>query len=329
METNPGLQRPGMAVCRILCSNVQAMTGNLSDLTVALSQNDILLCSETLVSDMRHVLCRSCWFPDSVSLSCCAGPSCLEAQGMAAYVRDGYGAFCKPKFECDCCEILVFRVCGVRQNIYVFSLYHNTDLDDQIFNCLLASMVALQAENLCASFLFVGNLNGHHQEWFGPTTTNPQGVAAFHFATISGCNQLVVHPIQACSDLVRVAIVASIINSNYSSLLAVILMAQEFQTCVLVGKVSWNIKSIGILSVVQYGICPGVRFLLLTILLRFLMNICPCWLYIMHQPRSSVCTTMISLGLMINAGMLAFGLKQEAHLWWTRDCSRVNHLFPN
>ena len=31
------------------------MAGNLSDLTVASSRYDILLCSETLVSDMRHV----------------------------------------------------------------------------------------------------------------------------------------------------------------------------------------------------------------------------------------------------------------------------------
>ena len=29
-----------------------------------------------------------------------------------------------------------------------------------------------------------------------------------------------------------------------------------------------------------------------------------CWLDIMYQPRSSVCVTRISLGLMINAGML-------------------------
>ena len=36
-------------------SNVQGLARNLSDLTVASSQYDILLCSETLVSDMRHV----------------------------------------------------------------------------------------------------------------------------------------------------------------------------------------------------------------------------------------------------------------------------------
>ena len=31
------------------------LSGNLSDLAVASSQCDILLCSETLVSDLRHV----------------------------------------------------------------------------------------------------------------------------------------------------------------------------------------------------------------------------------------------------------------------------------
>ena len=55
VETNPGPRRPVAAVCRILCSNVRGLAGNLSDLTVASSQYDILLCSETLVSDMRHV----------------------------------------------------------------------------------------------------------------------------------------------------------------------------------------------------------------------------------------------------------------------------------
>ena len=57
-------------VCRILCSNVRGLAGNLSDLTVASSQYDILLCSETLVSDMRYV--SELLVPDSVALSCCA-----------------------------------------------------------------------------------------------------------------------------------------------------------------------------------------------------------------------------------------------------------------
>ena len=32
-------------------------------------------------------------------------------------IRDGYGAFRQPKFECGCCEMLVFIVYGVRQNL--------------------------------------------------------------------------------------------------------------------------------------------------------------------------------------------------------------------
>ena len=62
-----------------------------------------------------------------------------RARGMAAYVRDGYGEFRLPKFECGCCEMLVIRVCGARQNFYVFSLYRNPDLDDRIYDCLLNS----------------------------------------------------------------------------------------------------------------------------------------------------------------------------------------------
>ena len=61
VETNPSPQHPVPAVCRILCSNVQGLAGNLSDLTVASSQYDILFCSETLVSDMRHVVAHATW----------------------------------------------------------------------------------------------------------------------------------------------------------------------------------------------------------------------------------------------------------------------------
>ena len=73
----------------------------------------------------------------------------------------------------------------------MYSLYRNPDLGDRIFDCLLASMAAVQAE-VRAFFLFVGDLNGHHQEWLGSTTTNRHGVTASDFVTVSGCYQLVV-----------------------------------------------------------------------------------------------------------------------------------------
>ena len=81
----------------------------------------------------------------------------------------------------------------------------------------------------------MGDLNGHHQKWLGSTTTNRHGVAAFDFATVSGCNQLVVGPTHVrggtldllmtdVPDLVRVAVVEPIGYSDHSSLLAVISM---------------------------------------------------------------------------------------------------------
>ena len=189
VETNPGPRSPVAARCRIISSNVWGPSLNLSDLAVASSQYDILLCSETFVSDLRHV--SEFLVPGFGRPVLCRG-KLPRAHGMAAYVRDGYGAFRQPKFECGCCKMLVVRVCGLRQNFYVYSLYRNPDQADHIYDYLLTSMAAVQDEDVRASFLFVSDLNGHHQEWLGSTTTNSHGVAAFDFATVSGCDQLVV-----------------------------------------------------------------------------------------------------------------------------------------
>ena len=126
---------------------------------------------------------------------------------------------------------------------YLFSLYRNPDLDDHVFDCLLASMTAVQTEDIRASFLFVGDLN--------------HGVRAFDIATVSGCDQLDVCPTHArggtldllmtdVPDLVRVAVVAPIGNSDHTFLSAVISMAQAVPNlCVsrkvfLKHQVNWN-----------------------------------------------------------------------------------------
>ena len=109
---------------------------------MASSQYDILLCSETLVSDMHHM--SEFLVPGFGRPILCQGKM-PRARGMAAYVRDGYGASHQPKFKCGCSEMLFFMVCGVRQNLYLFSLYSNPDLDDWIFDCLLALIAAMQA----------------------------------------------------------------------------------------------------------------------------------------------------------------------------------------
>ena len=116
---------------------------NLSDVTVASSQYDLLLCSETLVSDRRHI--SELLVPGFGRPVLLCRDGMPRAHGMAAYVRDGYRAFRQPKFECGCCEMLEFRVCGARQNFYVFSLYRNPDLDERIYDYLLTAMAAVQA----------------------------------------------------------------------------------------------------------------------------------------------------------------------------------------
>ena len=59
----------------------------------------------------------------------------------AAYLRDGQGAFHQHKYECGCCEMRIFRVCGVRQN-FVISYFRNRDLDRRILDCLITSMAS-------------------------------------------------------------------------------------------------------------------------------------------------------------------------------------------
>ena len=141
-------------------------------------------------------------------------------------------------------------------------------------------MVAVQAEDMRASFLFMGYLNGHHPEWLGSAMSNSHGVAAFDFATVSGCDQLVVGPTHArggildflmtnVPDLIWVAVVAPIGNSDHSSLSAVISTAKAVPNfCVrrkvfLKHQVNWNTVC-GAMR-----ICPSITLGLLTILLRF------------------------------------------------------------
>ena len=176
-------------------------------------------------------------------------------------------------------------------------------------------MAAVQAEDVRASFLFASNLNGHRQEWLGCTTTNRHGIAAIDFATVSGCDQLVDGPTHArggtldllmtdVPDLVRVAVVAPIGNSNHSSQSAVISMAQAVPNlCVsrknfLKHQVNWNTVCGAIWELPWCNIWLSDNPIeVLNEHLSLLVNV-------MYQPRSSVCVTRINLGLIIKAGML-------------------------
>ena len=116
MDTKLGPRRPVPAVCRILCSNVRGLAGNLIDLTVASSQCDILFCSETLVLHMRHVLeLLVPGFGHSVLL--CRGKMPRHTYEMVTE------HFANPNLSVDVAKCCFFSVCGVRQNLYVYSLY--------------------------------------------------------------------------------------------------------------------------------------------------------------------------------------------------------------
>ena len=75
---------------------MQGLSKNLSDVTVASSQYDLLLCFETLVSDRRHI--SELLVPGFGRPVLCWDGMPL-ARGMAAYVRDGYWAFRQPKLS--------------------------------------------------------------------------------------------------------------------------------------------------------------------------------------------------------------------------------------
>ena len=51
-----------------------------------------------------------------------------------------------------------------------------------------------------ASFLFVVDLNGHHQDFLDSLTANHHGDTAFDYMTVSGNDKLVVSPTHAHVD---------------------------------------------------------------------------------------------------------------------------------
>ena len=81
---------------------------------------------------------------------------------QATYIRSGFSATIKNENVCTCHKFQVIRVCSKSNNLYIFSLYCNHDLEDSIYNCLLSSMMDIQKLDKKSSFIFVGNLNAHH-----------------------------------------------------------------------------------------------------------------------------------------------------------------------
>ena len=194
---------PGPQFFKILYANIRGLRGNLNDLGVASTKYDMLFCSETLVSDLRHV--SEILIPNFRRPILLRRGSIPRAQGLAVYIRSSFSAARTPRFECGCHETVIIRVCSRYHNFYLFPSYRNPDLDDGIYDCLLNSMAAIQEADTKASFIFVGDFNAHHRDWLGSVSqTNCHGHAALNFANLSGCEQLVHQPTHVsgnCLDL--------------------------------------------------------------------------------------------------------------------------------
>ena len=54
VHENPGPLQPRPSFCRVMYGNVRGLYSNINDLISTSRQFDILLCTETLASQMRH-----------------------------------------------------------------------------------------------------------------------------------------------------------------------------------------------------------------------------------------------------------------------------------
>ena len=55
-------------------------------------------------------------------------------------------------------------------------------------------MTKLQSVDRKTSFVFIADVNAHHEEWLRSSTTTVQHRAALDFASSSGCEQMVTQP---------------------------------------------------------------------------------------------------------------------------------------
>ena len=76
----------------------------------------------------------------------------------------------------------------------MFNEYRNPNLSNKMLDCLLTALAKVQSVGKNASFLFVGDVNAHHEEWLGSSTTNLHGRAARDFVSSSGYEQMVTEP---------------------------------------------------------------------------------------------------------------------------------------
>ena len=53
-----------------------------------------------------------------------------------------------------------------KQLLYVYALHHNPGHDSSLYDRIIYSMSRMQSVDDKAVFVFVGDINAHHSEWF-------------------------------------------------------------------------------------------------------------------------------------------------------------------
>lgn len=226
IHPNPG--PPQTQHARVLCANIRGLKGNLNDLSLTSTNYDVLCCSETLVSEMRHI--SELLIPNFKKPILFRRNSIPRAQGMCVYIRSGFNACRLTSIECKCHEIILLKITSKYNNFYLFSVYRNPDLDNSIYDCLLTAMATVQSSDRKAVFVFMGDFNAHHTEWLESISpTDQHGRAALDFATLSGCEQIVLGPTHRSGNrldlvltdvpgVVDVEVIPPIGTSDHSSL---------------------------------------------------------------------------------------------------------------
>ena len=194
---------PGPQFFNCLYTNIRGLKTNLQDLSVASPGFDLVFCSETLVSELRHT--SELLMPGFKKPILLRRNSIPRAQGLAIYIRSSFSATRTSGYECGCHETVIIKISSRYKNFYIFPSYRNPDLDDGIYECLLNSMALIQQADVKAAFIVVGDFNAHHRDWLGSISpTNTHGHAALGFSNLSGCEQLIYQPTHTsgnCLDL--------------------------------------------------------------------------------------------------------------------------------
>ena len=178
--------------CRVMFTYINGLHGNRDELAIAATKFDVVACAETKVTGRRHV--SELLLPGFKAPTLLLRGALPNGLGMALFVRSGLSVSRQERFECSCCEFMVAKISGQRLNCYLIVVYRSPSTDDRALDCLCEPMGSIQSVDPKSVFCFVGDFYCHHSEWLGSRITDDHSVAAFDFATVADCSQLVNEP---------------------------------------------------------------------------------------------------------------------------------------